>query len=81
MEIYKGHLKDESVARLAAIHRAFEGLENKETFTVQEAANLLLASPIAIRQAVRRGDMKGLIINHRVIWISREALLDWLRRT
>ena len=71
--------KEEEIARRrAAIHKAFEGLEHKETFTVQETANLLLMSTIAVRQAVRRGDLKGTIINHRVICISRQALIDWL---
>lgn len=62
-----------------AIHLAYQGLENKESFTVEEAACLLLTSPIVVRQAVRRGDLKGQIVNHRVICISRQALLDWLR--
>ncbi len=42
-----------------ALHRAYEALESKETFTVQEAANFLLRSPISIRQAVRRGELHG----------------------
>jgi hypothetical protein len=62
-----------------AIHRLYDGLENKETFTVEEAASLTLRSPIAIRQAVRRGELKGLIIDHHVICISRQSLLEWLQ--
>ncbi len=80
MEEGKVNYKNSSAERLA-IHLAYEGLENKESFTVQEAANLLLTSPIAVRQAVRRGDLKGRIVNHRVICISRQALLNWLRTT
>ncbi len=70
-----------SPERLLAIHLAFEGLENKESFTVEEAACLLVTTPIAVRQAVRRGALKGQIVNHRVICISRQAILDWLRST
>jgi len=62
-----------------ALHRAYKDLEKKESFTVQEAANLLLRSPIAIRQAVRRGELRGTIVDHQVICISRDAILDFLR--
>ena len=59
-----------------AIHR-LEGLENKDSFSVEEAANLTLRSPIAIRQAVRRGELKGVIVDHHVICIPRQSLLKW----
>lgn len=61
-----------------AIHRAFEGLENKEFYTVEEAACILVRSPMSVKQAVRRGELHGLIVDHQVICISREAILDWL---
>ena len=79
MEKEKVTYKGISAERQLAIHLAYEGLENKESFTVEEAACLLVTTPIAVRQAVRRGDLKGQIVNHRVICISRQALLDWLR--
>ena len=62
-----------------AIHQLYEGLENKEYFSVEEAACLVLKSPVAIRQAVRRGELKGLILDHHVICIPRESLLEWLQ--
>jgi len=62
-----------------AVHRAFEGLEKKEFYTVEEAANLLMRNPISVKQAVRRGELHGVIVDHKVICISREALLEWLR--
>ena len=66
-------------ARREALRRVYEGLENKEYFTVEEAACLLLRSPMSVKQAVRRGELHGVIVDHRVICISREAILEWLR--
>lgn len=62
-----------------AIHRLYEGLENKDFFTVEEASSLTLRSPTAIRQAAQRGELKGLIVDHHVICIPRQALLEWLQ--
>jgi hypothetical protein len=70
---------DNYTATQRAIHRLYDGLEHKEKFTVEEAASLTLRSPIAIRQAVRRGELKGVIINHRVNCIPRQSLLEWLQ--
>ena len=72
-------ISNNSDAMRQAIHRAFEGLEKKDFYTVEEAANILLRSPVSVKQAVRRGELKGLILDHQVICISREALLEWLR--
>ncbi len=62
-----------------AVHRLYESLENKESFTVEEAASLVLRRPLAVRQAVRRGELKGLIVDHHLICIPRQSLLDRLQ--
>jgi cytidylate kinase len=64
-----------------ALHKAFERLAAQESYTLKEAADLLLLSPDRLIQAVYRGELKAANLNHRVTRISREALADWLRRS
>ena len=61
-----------------ALHLAYERLTAQESYTLKEAAELLLLSPDILIQAVYRGELKAANLNHR---ISREALIDWLRRS
>jgi cytidylate kinase len=63
------------------IHRSYETLATRESYTPQEAAELTLTSPALIRAAAWRGELKAIIINHKVLTISREALLDWMRHS
>lgn len=61
------------------IHRSYETLATKQRYTPKEAAEFTFTSPYLIRSAVRRGELKGTIVDHRVMSISREALMDWMR--
>jgi excisionase family DNA binding protein len=64
-----------------ALHQAYERLAAQESYTLKEAAELLLLSPDLLIQAVYRGELKAANLNHRVTRISREALADWLHRS
>jgi cytidylate kinase len=61
------------------LHRSYSKLNAKSTYTVNEAAELLLIDPDLIRQAVYRGELSGIVVEHNVLRVSREALLEWLR--
>jgi cytidylate kinase len=62
------------------IYRSYETLATKQNYTPKEAAEFTFTSPYLIRSAVRRGELKGTIVDHRVMSISREALMDWMSR-
>lgn len=49
-------------------------------YTSEELAELLSVSPTVIREAVRRGDLKGFIVGHRVIDIRRTDAIAWLKQ-
>jgi excisionase family DNA binding protein len=61
------------------LHRSYTKLNAKSTYTVNEAAELLLIDPDQIRQAVYQGELSGIVVEHNVLRVSREALLEWLR--
>jgi cytidylate kinase len=63
------------------LHQAYDRLAAQESYTLKEAAELLLLSPDMLIQAVYRGELKAANLNHRITRISREALADWLRRS
>lgn len=53
---------------------------NREHFTAEELAELLGVSPSVVREAVRRGDLDGFIVDHRIIDIRRSDAVAWLKR-
>lgn len=63
------------------IHCSYDKLTTQDDYTLKEAADLLMTNPDLLRQAVYRGDLKGKIVDHRVVSISREALLEWMQNS
>jgi hypothetical protein len=63
---------EERVGVLEALHH--------EHFSVEELADVLDVSPSVIRSAVRRGDLKGFIVDHHIVDIMRADAIDWLKR-
>ncbi len=61
-------------------HPNYQELLKMDSYTPQEAAELLLLSPDQIRQAVFARELKGTIVDHNVIRISRVNLLEWLSK-
>lgn len=49
-------------------------------FTAEELAHLLGVSDAVVREAVRRGDLKGYIVDHRIVDIRRSDAITWLRK-
>jgi len=59
------------------VHRSYNRLVEQDSYTLEEAAHLLWLDQDVLRKAVYRGELKGKVIDHNVIRISRQALLDW----
>jgi hypothetical protein len=64
------HPKRESAATLLV----------KEHFTPREVSDLLEIDMYVIERAARDGALKAKVVDHRVLDIKREDLLDWLDR-
>lgn len=56
-----------------------EDLLKHDLYTPEELARLLDMSLYRIRHAAREGDLRATIVDHRVLCIRREDVLDWLR--
>lgn len=78
-QFVKTFTQHKDVINPLAIHRSYDTLIDKPDYTVQEASELFMVSPYLLRHAVRQGKLKGKIIDHHVVSISREALLNWMR--
>lgn len=61
--------------RLAPI----EELLHKDHYTPEELARLLDMDRHQIEQAVFRGELKAVMVEHHIHSITRAAALDWLR--
>lgn len=61
------------------VHRSYSRLVEQESYTLDEAAHLLWVDPDVLRKAVYQGELKGKIVDHTVIRIGHEALMDWLQ--
>jgi hypothetical protein len=64
--------------------RIYEHIEvieslHHEHFSVEELADILGVSPSVINAAVRRGDLKGFVSDHRIVDIRRSDALEWLQ--
>jgi len=57
-----------------------ESLLKKETYSPQEAAEVLGMRERAINAAAFGGELKAYIVNHDIVSIDRADLIDWLRR-
>lgn len=57
----------------------FESLLKKDTYTPQEAAEVLQMRERTILSAAYGGELKARIINHDVVSINRGDLIAWLR--
>jgi cytidylate kinase len=62
------------------VHHSYQRLVDQESYSLKEAAQVLLTDPDLLQQAVYRGELKATVMNHNVTRISREALADWTRR-
>jgi cytidylate kinase len=61
------------------VRRSYNRLVAQESYTLDEASHLLWIDPDILRKAVYQGELKGKVIDHNVIRVSRQALVDWLR--
>lgn len=52
----------------------------KDHYTPEELAAILNINGDHLREIVHNGDLKAFMIDHRIISIRREDVLDWLRR-
>ena len=64
------HPKRESIANLIT----------QQHFTPREVSELLEIDIYVIERACRDGALKAKVVDHRVLDIKREDLLDWLDR-
>ncbi|MEI7554330.1 cytidylate kinase-like family protein [Candidatus Chlorohelix sp.] len=62
------------------VHRTYDRLKAQESYSLKEAAAVLLTDSDLIQQAVYRGELKATVMNHNVTRISREALAEWAMR-
>lgn len=63
----------------AADHHTPDELMHQHYFTPEELGELLELSPYFIREEVRRGRLKAVVVDHQVFYIHRDAVLAWLR--
>ncbi|HWV23069.1 MAG TPA: helix-turn-helix domain-containing protein [Thermomicrobiales bacterium] len=53
---------------------------NRDHFTAEELADVLGVSTSVVREAVRRGELNGYIVEHRIVDIPRTAAIAWLKQ-
>lgn len=53
---------------------------HQETYTLQEASQLIAFSPDILRQAVCLGELKGKVLSPNCITITHDNLMVWLIR-
>jgi len=53
---------------------------SRDHFTAEELANVLGVSTTVVREAVRRGELKGYIVDHRIVDIPRREAILWLKK-
>ena len=53
---------------------------HKDHYTPDELAAILNINGDHLREIVHNGDLKAFMIDHRIISIRREDVLDWLHR-
>jgi excisionase family DNA binding protein len=58
-----------------------EELLRHAVYTPEELARLLEMSVYRIRHAAREGELRATIVDHHVLSIRREDVLDWLARS
>jgi CMP/dCMP kinase len=61
-------------------HRGFDRLALRQKYTVDDAAKFLMISNDSLLNAIRNGDLRAVVTNHRVAYIPRDELLSWLTR-
>jgi hypothetical protein len=59
------------------IHPSADELQHQETYTLEEAADLLLIGINSLRHAVFTGELPAQIVGHDVVAISRHEILVW----
>lgn len=59
------------------LHPTPDELQHQETYTLEEAADVLLISVNAMRHAVFTGELAAQIVGHHIITISRAQILTW----
>lgn len=52
---------------------------NREHFTPDELADLLGVSLRVVQEAAQRGELKGFIVDHRIVDIRRSEAIAWLQ--
>ena len=59
------------------LHPTPDELLHQETYTLEEAADVLLISVNIMRHAVFTGELPAQVIGHHIIAISRQEILAW----
>lgn len=57
--------------------RPLDDLLHDNHYSAEELADLLEVSVDYIRHEVRRGQLKGYVVDHQVLDIRREDVIDW----
>ncbi|HWV24624.1 MAG TPA: helix-turn-helix domain-containing protein [Thermomicrobiales bacterium] len=73
MDTESGTPRDE-----AEVNR-IESLLKQETYSPQEAAEILGVRERTINSAVYGGELKAYVVNHDIVSIDRADLIAWLR--
>lgn len=61
-------------------HESPSELLRRTYYLPEELAELLDLSPYFIREEARQRRLKAVIVDHNVIYVRREDVLDWLHR-
>ena len=59
-------------------HESADVILHKDHYSVEELAELLDMSADHLRQIIHNGDLRAVLIDHRIISIRREDVLAWL---
>jgi len=70
-----------TITQTTEITRTYGRLLEQTSYSLKEAAELLLISPDVLRNAVYQDELEGTVINHKVTRINREALIDWIKHS
>jgi hypothetical protein len=59
------------------LHPSPDELQHQESYTLEEAADLLLISINVMRHAVFTGELPARIVGHHIVSLSRQEVLLW----
>ena len=60
------------------IHPSADELQHQETYTLEEAADVLMIGINSLRHAVFTGELPARIVGHHIVAIGRHEILVWV---